>query len=59
MDVVWISYLIYLNIYFVFRKYKEIVFARTSPQQKLTIVEGFQKQGECVAVTGDGEYLSI
>lgn len=35
------------------------MFARTSPQQKLTIVEGFQKQGECVAVTGDGEYLSI
>ncbi|OXA59215.1 Sodium/potassium-transporting ATPase subunit alpha [Folsomia candida] len=38
----------------VLMKYKEIVFARTSPQQKLTIVEGFQKQGECVAVTGDG-----
>ena len=30
------------------------MFARTSPQQKLMIVEGFQKQGEIVAVTGDG-----
>ena len=32
----------------------EIVFARTSPQQKLTIVEGCQRQGAIVAVTGDG-----
>ncbi|XP_067116495.1 sodium/potassium-transporting ATPase subunit alpha-1-like [Osmerus mordax] len=32
----------------------EIVFARTSPQQKLIIVEGFQRQGAIVAVTGDG-----
>lgn len=32
----------------------ELVFARTSPQQKLVIVEGFQRQGLIVAVTGDG-----
>ncbi|KAI4457776.1 sodium/potassium-transporting atpase subunit alpha [Holotrichia oblita] len=34
--------------------YKEIVFARTSPAQKLQIVEGCQKIGHIVAVTGDG-----
>ncbi|CAK9303685.1 unnamed protein product [Gordionus sp. m RMFG-2023] len=32
----------------------ELVFARTSPQQKLIIVEGCQRQGAIVAVTGDG-----
>merc|ERR1712115_622933 len=32
----------------------EIVFARTSPQQKLIIVEGCQRMGAIVAVTGDG-----
>nr|CAD7423200.1 unnamed protein product [Timema monikensis] len=32
----------------------EIVFARTSPQQKLMIVEGCQRIGHIVAVTGDG-----
>ncbi|XP_051842588.1 potassium-transporting ATPase alpha chain 2-like [Antechinus flavipes] len=32
----------------------EIVFARTSPQQKLVIVEGCQRQNAIVAVTGDG-----
>jgi sodium/potassium-transporting ATPase subunit alpha len=32
----------------------EIVFARTSPQQKLIIVEGCQRQSAIVAVTGDG-----
>jgi len=35
-------------------KFPEVVFARTSPQQKLIIVEGCQRQGAIVAVTGDG-----
>lgn len=30
------------------------MFARTSPQQKLIIVEGCQRIGSIVAVTGDG-----
>ena len=34
--------------------HKEIVFARTSPKQKLFIVEGYQRAGNVVAVTGDG-----
>eukprot|EP00010_Vexillifera_abyssalis_P003534 CAMPEP_0201560314 /NCGR_PEP_ID=MMETSP0173_2-20130828/78202_1 /ASSEMBLY_ACC=CAM_ASM_000268 /TAXON_ID=218659 /ORGANISM="Vexillifera sp., Strain DIVA3 564/2" /LENGTH=1044 /DNA_ID=CAMNT_0047974759 /DNA_START=43 /DNA_END=3174 /DNA_ORIENTATION=- len=32
---------------------KEIVFARTSPQQKLRIVSAFQRAGKIVAVTGE------
>src|SRR3989338_3832225 len=35
-------------------KKKQIVFSRTSPQQKLLIVSKFQELGHCVAVTGDG-----
>lgn len=34
--------------------HKQIVFARTSPQQKLIIVENCQRRNEIVAVTGDG-----
>jgi len=36
------------------QNHSEIVFARTSPQQKLIIVEGCQRMGSIVAVTGDG-----
>lgn len=35
-------------------KYEEITFARTSPQQKLIIVESYQALNHVVAVTGDG-----
>jgi len=38
----------------VLKFHNEIVFARTSPQQKLIIVEGCQRMGAIVAVTGDG-----
>ncbi|XP_034826290.1 sodium/potassium-transporting ATPase subunit alpha-like [Maniola hyperantus] len=36
------------------KRYDEITFARTSPQQKLYIVECYQSLGHVVAVTGDG-----
>ena len=38
----------------ILNNHPEIVFARTSPQQKLIIVEGCQRNGAIVAVTGDG-----
>ncbi|KAM5131993.1 potassium-transporting ATPase alpha chain 2-like [Mantella aurantiaca] len=38
----------------ILKHHQEIVFARTSPQQKLLIVEGCQRLGAIVAVTGDG-----
>ena len=34
--------------------HEQVVFARTTPQQKLAIVENYQRLGNTVAVTGDG-----
>ena len=35
-------------------QHDQLVFARTSPEQKLRIVNGCQRNGKIVAVTGDG-----
>ena len=38
----------------ILQNHSEIIFARTLPEQKLRIVEGCQRVGWVVAVTGDG-----
>lgn len=38
----------------IIRQYEEIIFARTTPEQKLRIVEEFRQRSNVVAVTGDG-----
>jgi magnesium-transporting ATPase (P-type) len=42
------------NVWATIIQYEEIVFARTTPSQKLLVVEKFKNAGNVVAVTGDG-----
>ena len=39
--------------------YEELVFARITPEQKIKIVQSFQRRGEVVAVTGDSNEDAI
>lgn len=43
-----------VDLDFILQKYYEIIFARTTPRQKLLIVESLQRIGYIVSVTGDG-----
>ena len=43
----------------ILRNYQEIVFARTSPTQKLRIFEGCQKTGKVVAVVVTEHYIRV
>jgi sodium/potassium-transporting ATPase subunit alpha len=49
------------DLHMILINHEEIVFARTSPQQKLLIVEACQRLGALVGVTGNNnnKYISI
>lgn len=44
---------------YLLKKSQTLVFARTTPEQKLLIVEQCQKRGEIVAVTGEQSLRQI
>uniref|UniRef100_A0A914CA35 Sodium/potassium-transporting ATPase subunit alpha n=1 Tax=Acrobeloides nanus TaxID=290746 RepID=A0A914CA35_9BILA len=50
----WLNKLEESELDFIVHHYDQVVFARTSPAQKLKIVEAYQRAGRIVAVTGDG-----